>query len=56
MDTKALIDRQERQFAEFVQLPAGQIGNITTAKNKSAIIVQSETAQLVQPMAGQLIR
>ncbi len=40
--------------SEFVQLPTGQIENITTAKAEGAIIVQSTSAQLVQPVIGQM--
>ena len=40
--------------SEFVQLPTGQIENITAAKAEGAIIVQSTSAQLVQPVIGQM--
>ena len=40
--------------SEFVQLPTGQIENITAAKAESAIIVQSTSAQLVQSVIGQM--
>ena len=41
--------------SEFVQLPAGQIEDTTTAKaEESTIIVQPATMQIVQPMAGQM--
>lgn len=40
--------------SEFVQLPTGQIENITAAKAEGAIILQSASAQLVQPVIGQM--